>query len=132
MLRLSPKSSTDIIITETNWPIKNTAPYAPTSEKECVSLESHANFLVRYYLLALASGVVKKVYWHQLIAPGYGLIDNREGKLIKYPSFYAFKNMLSVLQGAEFITKYLPKNVLAQKLHQAVEMAKSRIDNNEN
>jgi len=34
---LSPKSTNDIYITETNWPISNTAPYAPTSEKECVS-----------------------------------------------------------------------------------------------
>lgn len=103
LLRLSPKSGTEIIISETNWPIKNTAPYAPTSEKECVSLEDHANYLVRYYLLALASGVVKSVYWHQLIAPGYGLVDNRSEKLIKYPAYYAFKTLLSLLNGAEFL-----------------------------
>lgn len=102
--RLSPKTNTDIIITETNWPIKNTAPYAPTSNSECVSLEDHANYLVRYYLLALASKVVKQVYWHQLIAPGYGLIDNRDKqKLQKYPAYYAFKTMLSVLKHATFI-----------------------------
>jgi len=103
LLRLSPKSGTDIVISETNWPIKNTAPYAPTSEKECVSLDDHANYLVRYYLLALASGVVKSVYWHQLIAPGYGLLDNRNDKLIKYPAFYAFKTLLSILKNTEFI-----------------------------
>ncbi|MEE9444050.1 MAG: hypothetical protein V3V19_00155 [Cocleimonas sp.] len=103
ILRLSPKSASDIVITETNWPIKNTAPYAPTSNTECIDLESHANYLVRYYLLALSTGVVKNVYWHQLIASGYGLVDNREDKLIKYPSYYAFKVMLSLLQGARFI-----------------------------
>lgn len=102
MLRLSAKTSNEIVITETNWPIQNTAPYAPTSEKECVSLEEHANFLVRYYLLALTSGVVKNVYWHQLIAPGYGLIDNRGGQLIKYPAYYAFKTMISLLQETTF------------------------------
>jgi hypothetical protein len=101
--RLSPKSSTDIIITETNWPIENTAPYAPTGNKECVSLEDHANYLVRYYILALASGVVKNIYWHQLIATGYGLIDNRNG-LIKYPAYFAFKTLVSVLKKARFIT----------------------------
>ncbi len=103
ILRLSPKSGTDILITETNWPISHTAPYAPTSEKECVSLDDHANYLVRYYLLALASGVVKTVYWHQLIAPGYGLIDNRQDKLLKYPAYYAFKTLLSILKDTEFL-----------------------------
>ncbi|HFC92647.1 MAG TPA: glycosyl hydrolase [Leucothrix mucor] len=100
--RLSPKTSTEIVITETNWPIENTAPYAPTSEEECVSLEEHANYLVRYYILALASGVVSHVYWHQLIAAGYGLVDNRNG-LNKYPAYYAFKTLLSVLKKAQFI-----------------------------
>ena len=100
--RLSPKTSADIVITETNWPIKNTQPYAPTSESECVSLEDHANYLVRYYILALASGVVTSVYWHQLIASGYGLIDNRNG-LIKYPAYYAFKTLISLLKEARFI-----------------------------
>jgi hypothetical protein len=103
MLRLSPKSSSDIVITETNWPITKTHPYAPTSEKECVSLEEHADFLVRYYLLAMETGVVKNVFWHQLIAPGYGLIDNRNNDLIKYPAYQAFKVMLSLLQGITFI-----------------------------
>lgn len=102
MLRLSRKSSNEIVITETNWPISNTAPYAPTSENDCVDLESHANFLVRYYLLALASNVVKNVYWHQLIAPGYGLLDNRNDELIKYPAYTAFKVMLEQLQGTTF------------------------------
>jgi len=103
MLRLSKKSSDEIVITETNWPITNTAPYAPTSEEDCVSLEVQADFLVRYYLLALSAGVVKNVYWHQLIAPGYGLIDNRGDELVKYPSYYAFKVMLAQLQGAQFV-----------------------------
>jgi hypothetical protein len=103
IVRLSPKTRTDIVITETNWPIENTHPYAPTSDEECVSLEEHANYLVRYYILAMASGVVEQVYWHQLIATGYGLIDNRHG-LIKYPAYYAFKTMLSVLKQARFIS----------------------------
>lgn len=111
MLRLSPKSSNEIVITETNWPITNTAPFAPTSEEDCVDLESHADFLVRYYLLALASGVVKNVYWHQLIAPGYGLIDNRSENLVKYPAYKAFKTMISLLQGANFISIKKNKDV---------------------
>ena len=98
---MSSKSSNDIVITETNWPITKTTPYAPTSEHECVSDEDYANYMVRYYLLALCSSMVKSVYWHQLIAPGYGLIDNRDDKIIKRPAYTAFKTMLTQLQGAK-------------------------------
>jgi hypothetical protein len=101
---LSPKSSNDVYITETNWPISNTAPYAPTSEYECVSEEDYANYMVRYYLLALGSNMIKAVYWHQLIAPGYGLIDNRDGKVVKRPAYHAFKTMLEQLQGATILS----------------------------
>ncbi len=100
---MSPKSSNEIIITETNWPLTGTAPYAPTSEHECIDEQTYASYMVRYYLLALCSNMVKSVYWHQLIAPGYGLIDNRDEVIIKRPAFYAFKTMLEQLQGANII-----------------------------
>jgi len=101
---MSPKSSNEIYITETNWPLTGTAPYAPTSEHECINTEDYANYMVRYYLLALCSNMVHSVYWHQLIAPGYGLIDNREGEIKKYPAFHAFKTMLQELQGAHIFS----------------------------
>ncbi len=94
---LSPKTVRKLYITETNWPITNTAPYAPTSEYECVDEESYANFMVRYYLLAFASQKVDAVYWHQLIAPGYGLVDSRDG-LTKRAAFNAFKTMHRLLK----------------------------------
>ena len=101
---ISPKSSNEVIITETNWPLKGTAPYAPTSEHECVDEETYANYMVRYYLLSLCSTMIKSVYWHQLIAPGYGLIDNRDEKMIKRPAYAAFKTMLQQLQGAKILS----------------------------
>lgn len=98
--RLSPKSSDRILLTEVNWPLSGTAPWAPTSETECVSEDEYARFLLRYHLLAIASGKVETVYWHQLIAAGYGLIDNREG--IRYRSaFKVYQTMLAQLSGAE-------------------------------
>jgi hypothetical protein len=108
MARLSPKTSGKIYITETNWPLTGTAPYAPTSEHECVDEERYADYMVRYYLLALATGRVAGVYWHQLIAPGYGLIDNRDG-IRKRNAFAAFKTMLSHLARAE-VLDYTQKN----------------------
>ncbi len=100
---LSPKTPRHIYITETNWPISNTAPYAPTSEYECVDEESYADFMVRYYLLAFAAQKVDAVYWHQLVAPGYGLVDNRDG-IRKRSAFTAFKTMLSLLADIRFVS----------------------------
>jgi len=93
LVRLSPKSSNDIYITEVNWPLSGTAPYAPTSEKECVSEEDYSKFMLRYLDIAKSSRKIKRVYWHQLIATGYGLVDNRDGKIIKREAFYIFKEL---------------------------------------
>lgn len=101
---ISPKSTNEIIITETNWPLSGTAPYAPTSEHECIDEDLYASYMVRYYLLSLCSNMVKSVYWHQLIAPGYGLIDNRDEKIIKRAAFNAFKTMLEQLQDAKILS----------------------------
>ncbi len=102
MVWLSPKSAHKLYITETNWPLRGTAPYAPTSETECVDVESYASFMLRYYLLAFASQQVDSVSWHQLIAPGYGLVDNREA-IHKHPAFQTFKFMYATLQDAQFL-----------------------------
>ncbi|QFR48646.1 glycosyl hydrolase [Sulfurimonas lithotrophica] len=102
MVWLSPKTKHELYLTEINWPISNTAPYAPTSEKECIDLESYANYMLRYYLLALASQQVDALSWHQLIAPGYGLVDNRDS-IKKYPAFKTYKTMIKNLKNAQFL-----------------------------
>jgi hypothetical protein len=102
MVWLSPKVKQELHITEVNWPISNTAPYAPTSEHECVNEESYANYMLRYYLLAFASQQVESVSWHQLIAPGYGLIDNRDG-IKKRDAFHTYKYMVQTLKSAQFL-----------------------------
>ncbi|MCW8838542.1 MAG: glycosyl hydrolase [Thiovulaceae bacterium] len=102
MVWLSPKTKHELYLTETNWPISNTAPYAPTSEKECVNLDTYANYMLRYYLLAFASQQVDALSWHQLIAPGYGLVDNRDG-LKKYPAYQTYKTMIKNLKNAQFL-----------------------------
>lgn len=94
LAKISPKSSSDIYITETNYPLENSGIYAPTSPKECVSVQDYVKFMLMYHQIAQKSGKIKRVYWHQLIAPGYGLVDNRGGQIIKMPQFYAYKKML--------------------------------------
>lgn len=89
-------------ITEVNWPLMDTGKYSPASGKPNVTEEQQADYLVRYYLLGLASGLVERIYWWQLAAPGYGLVDSRTQSWRKRPSFYAFRNMVTQLAGSLF------------------------------
>jgi hypothetical protein len=95
LVRFSSKTSNEIYITEVNWPLSNTAPYAPTSELECVSEEKYTQYMLAYYDIARKSKKIERVYWHQLIAPGYGLVDNRDNTIRKTEAFYAMKEMIS-------------------------------------
>ena len=93
-MRLSHKVSNTLYLTEVNWPLSGTAPYAPTSEAECIEEQTYATYLRDYLTIAQQSGMVDRVYWHQLIAPGYGLVDNRGGEIRKMPAFDVFKEMV--------------------------------------
>ncbi len=94
IVKSSSKCNNSIYITEANWPLVGTAPYAPTSEKECVSEEQYNKYMIEYFDIALMSQKIEKVYWHQLIAPGYGLVDNRDGTIRKTEAFYSFKELI--------------------------------------
>ena len=87
-------------ITEVNWPLKDTGRYAPALGNTRVGEREQLLFLVRYYLLALATGAVTACYWHQLVAPGYGLIDNRDGVLRKRPAYFGFATLCRLFNGA--------------------------------
>jgi hypothetical protein len=87
-------------VTETNWPLPVPGEYAPTSMKEAVDEERHADYLVRYYLLALGSGLVEKVFWWQAAAGGYGLIDDLGGGWRHRPAWRSFAALASLAAGA--------------------------------
>jgi hypothetical protein len=101
----------DLWITEFNWPLKDTGKYSPASGTPNVTEEQQADYLVRYHLLTLASGLVERVYWWQLVAPGYGLIDSREDEWRKRPGFFALKTMVELLDGSTFVGKIDHPNV---------------------
>ncbi len=99
MLSVSNRCDRRLWITETNWPLLDTKPYTPNSghPRSTVNEDTQAAYLTDYYRIAWESGRVERVYWWQLVNPGYGLVDHRGGRLRKMPSFHAFK---SLLQGA--------------------------------
>ena len=97
MTALSNRCADELWITETNWPLLNTKPYTPNSGNptRTVNEETQAEYLKLYYQIAWQTGWVQRVYWWQLINPGYGLVDHRGAQLRKMPSFYAFKDIMA-------------------------------------
>ena len=82
----SPAVGKRLIISETNWPLAGTgvwspvgSPYeslGPRHNDPSVSEQDYADYLLRYLVLALASGMVERVYWWRLAARGFGLVDD--------------------------------------------------------
>ena len=60
---------------------------------------------MRYYTLLCATGWVERIYWWQLVAPGYGLIDSRSPSWRKRPSFFAFQTMAKHLRDCRFLRR---------------------------
>ena len=92
----------DVWITEVNWPLAGTGPYSPAAGKPNVTEEEQADYLIRYYVLLLASGLVERITWWQLAAPGYGLVDNRGKPWRRRPAFHAFRTLRARLGGSVF------------------------------
>ncbi len=92
----------DLWITEVNWPLAGTGKYSPASGKPNVSESRQADYLARYYILILASGMVERICWWQLAAPGYGLIDPRPRPWRRRKSYHAMKTLVSMLRGSRF------------------------------
>jgi hypothetical protein len=102
VVEASAQNSPDVWITEVNWPLLGTGKYSPASGRPNVTEEEQADYLVRYFILALASGLVERVYWWQLVAPGYGLVDSREPGWRRRPSYLAFQTMVRLLDRSLF------------------------------
>lgn len=103
LMKLSRKTGQSLYLTETNWPLVNTEPFAPAVGDCMVDEHRQAAYLVRYYLLAMVTGQVEAIYWHQLVAPGYGLVDNRGKEVRKRRAYYAFKTLNQLFNRANII-----------------------------
>jgi hypothetical protein len=80
-------------ITEVNWPLAE-GPHSPAGRRVAVDERRQADYLTRFYLLALGSGYVERVFWWQLVARGYGLIDpGAEGDLRRRPAYDALAGL---------------------------------------
>ncbi len=93
-------------VTEVNWPLRE-GPHSPAGREVAVDESAQADYLVRYYLLALTSGCAERVYWWQLVAQGYGLIAVAEkgapGR--RRPAFAALATLERQLAGSTFLRR---------------------------
>jgi tRNA A-37 threonylcarbamoyl transferase component Bud32 len=90
-----------LYLTEVNWPLRE-GPHSPAGRAVSVGEEEQADYLVRYYLAALGTGLVERVFWWQIVAKGYGLVDPGEGgrALRRRASFFALKTLAAQLDGS--------------------------------
>ena len=88
-------------MTEVNWPLAE-GPHSPAGRAVAVDEATQADYLARYFLLALGSGLAERVYWWQLVARGYGLLDPQaDGTLRRRPAFHALAALAHHLEGAQ-------------------------------
>lgn len=118
MIEMSGQAATRALwVTEVGWPV-NVAPQAVAdqvyeSDRKIVTEELQAIYLVRSYVLLLASGV-ERIHWYDLMNDGtdpkhgehnFGLIRHpadARGKYTPKPAYVAYAAMTRQLAGAEF------------------------------
>lgn len=118
-----------LIVSEVNWPLADTGVYSPVCSPYLypgqnvgspnVSEEDYADFLVRYGLQAVASGLAERVYWWRLAARGYGLTDDQD-EWRRRPGYFAFRQLARIMRGAVFLrNRAAPPGVFAHELRRA-------------
>ena len=96
-------SSQKAWVTEFNWPLWE-GPHSPAGRDVSVDEEAQANYLARYCLLVLGTGMLERVYWWQLVAKGYGLTYlDAEGSFRMRPSYQALATLQEQLAGSTFL-----------------------------
>lgn len=98
----SKSSGDECWVTEVNWPLWE-GPHSPAGRTVSVDEETQADYLVRYYLWSLTSGFIARVYWWQLAARGYGLLDPSGTALRERPSYRALATLEQRLAGAIYV-----------------------------
>lgn len=114
--RLHPACEDRVVVSEVNWPLAGTgvwspvgSPYqspGPRHNDPSVDEDTYADYMRRYFLLALCSGMADRVYWWNLAAHGFGLIDDRaEGGWRPRPAYHVFKELVEKMREATFVER---------------------------
>jgi hypothetical protein len=118
LARTSPACGDRLVISEVNWPLADGGVYSPIGAPylypgqtlkapPSVSEEDYADYMVRYLLMALCSGLVERVYWWRLVHRGFGLIDDGHDWR-KRPAYDMLRVFLELLGPSTFVARKDP------------------------
>ncbi len=110
---LSDRVDDAVIVSEVNWPLgaeggqsHEFAPYVWVGDPNLDttnSLRVTAEYMVRYYLHALCSGAIERVYWWKLVNHSFGLVANSDSQAWKErPGMVALRVLFRRLGSATF------------------------------
>jgi hypothetical protein len=122
--RRAPGCAERLLITGVNWPLLGTGVYSPVGapyespgprfNDPSVTEDTYADYMIRYLCLTLCSGMVERVYWWRLVARGFGLVDDAEGKAWRpRPAYHAMQTFLNQVGDATFQSATLPSGASA-------------------
>jgi hypothetical protein len=111
--RVHPACEERVVVSEVNWPLAGTgvwspvgSPYQSPGERTgdpSVDEKTYADFMKRYLLLALCSGLADRVYWWNLVAHGFGLVDDRDPNGWRpRPGYHVFKDLVETFRKSRF------------------------------
>lgn len=117
MARAHPDCDERVVVSEVNWPLKGTGVWSPVGSPyqspgvrhndPSVDEDTYADYMRRYLLLSLCSGMADRVYWWNLAAHGFGLIDDRDpGGWRPRPAYHAFKELTGRMRGATYLRRH--------------------------
>lgn len=102
MARLARGCSDRVIISEVNWWL------CDHNFVDYVSEDEYANYMLRYCVMAIASGMVERVYWWRLVARDFGLVDDAAEPWRLRPAYLMLETFLRILGDAQFIERRTP------------------------
>ncbi|MFO7869942.1 MAG: lipopolysaccharide kinase InaA family protein [Kiritimatiellia bacterium] len=112
----SDRTTERLIVSEVNWPLKGTGVYSPVGapyespglrmNDPSVSEDRYADYMMRYLLIAICSGLVDRVFWWRLAAKGFGLVDDSDPcRWRERPAYGMLKFFLNLLGESQFLRR---------------------------
>lgn len=108
VVQTSSHPDAPIHLTEFNWPLLGSGKHSPAGEHVQTDEEGQARYLALYFLTAAATGQVASAFWWQLVARGYGLLDEDDA-WTERRSFRAFRHLLARTRGR--VVRRLPESL---------------------
>lgn len=116
MARVHPACEDRLVVSEVNWPLKGTGVWSPVGSPwespgprhndPSVDEDTYAAYMARYLLIALCSGMADRVYWWNLAAHGFGLIDDRDPAGWRpRPAYNLFKSLVTCFRDSEYLER---------------------------